>query len=155
MTSHIDLMIPGAATSGPPLQVMAPYDNALLATVATADAAAAEQALATAYALFRDRSQWLTSSQRIGILNKTAQLMSAQRDALALAAAAEGGKPLSDSRVEIDRAIDGVHNCVECMRTAAGREIPMGINAASANRLAMTRHEPIGVVVAVSAFNHP
>jgi acyl-CoA reductase-like NAD-dependent aldehyde dehydrogenase len=155
MTSHIDLMIPGATTSGPPLQVTAPYDNALLATVATADAAAAEQALATAYALFRDRSQWLTGSQRIGILQKTAQLMREQRDALALAAAAEGGKPLIDSRVEIDRAIDGVHNCIECLRTAAGREIPMGINAASANRLAMTRHEPVGVVVAVSAFNHP
>jgi acyl-CoA reductase-like NAD-dependent aldehyde dehydrogenase len=31
----------------------------------------------------------------------------------------------------------------------------MGLNAASANRLAFTRHEPIGVVVAFSAFNHP
>jgi acyl-CoA reductase-like NAD-dependent aldehyde dehydrogenase len=155
MPSHIELKIPGAATSGPPLEVTAPYDNASLATVATADAAAAKQALTTAYALFRDRSQWLTGSQRIGILQKTAQLMSEQRDALALAAAAEGGKPLIDSRVEIDRAIDGVHNCIECLRTAAGREIPMGINAASANRFAMTRHEPVGVVVAVSAFNHP
>lgn len=28
-------------------------------------------------------------------------------------------------------------------------------NAASINRLAFTTHEPIGVVVAVSAFNHP
>ena len=31
----------------------------------------------------------------------------------------------------------------------------MGINAASAGRLAMTHREPVGVVVAVSAFNHP
>ena len=31
----------------------------------------------------------------------------------------------------------------------------MGLNAASQNRLAFTRKEPIGVVVAVSAFNHP
>ena len=31
----------------------------------------------------------------------------------------------------------------------------MGLNASSMNRLAMTTHEPIGVVVAVSAFNHP
>ena len=29
------------------------------------------------------------------------------------------------------------------------------LNAASARRVAFTRHEPIGVVVAVSAFNHP
>jgi acyl-CoA reductase-like NAD-dependent aldehyde dehydrogenase len=155
MPSHIKLMIPGASASGEPLEVTAPYDNALLATVDTADAQAVEQALTTAYGLFRDRSQWLTKSQRISVLNKTAQLMSEQRDALALAAAEEGGKPLIDSQVEVDRAIDGVHNCIECLRTAAGHEIPMGINAASENRLAMTRHEPIGVVVAVSAFNHP
>ena len=127
----------------------------MLATIDTADSAAVEQALTTAYALFRDRSQWLSKAQRIDILQKTAQLMGEQRDALALAAAAEGGKPLIDSQVEIDRAIDGVHNCIECLRTAAGHEIPMDTNAASAGRLAMTQHEPIGVVVAVSAFNHP
>ena len=31
----------------------------------------------------------------------------------------------------------------------------MQLDAASAGRVAFTRHEPIGVVVAVSAFNHP
>ena len=31
----------------------------------------------------------------------------------------------------------------------------MGVTPASAGRLAFTHHEPIGVVVAVSAFNHP
>jgi len=31
----------------------------------------------------------------------------------------------------------------------------MGLNAASSHRLAMTHREPIGVVVAFSAFNHP
>jgi acyl-CoA reductase-like NAD-dependent aldehyde dehydrogenase len=31
----------------------------------------------------------------------------------------------------------------------------MQLNAASANRVAFTRREPVGVVVAVSAFNHP
>ena len=36
-----------------------------------------------------------------------------------------------------------------------GREIPMNINAASQHRLAMTIREPIGPVVAISAFNHP
>ncbi len=41
------------------------------------------------------------------------------------------------------------------MRTDSGREIPMGINAASQQRMAFTRKEPIGVVVSVSAFNHP
>jgi acyl-CoA reductase-like NAD-dependent aldehyde dehydrogenase len=42
-----------------------------------------------------------------------------------------------------------------CLRTESGRTVPMGINPASAGRLAFTDLEPIGVVVAVSAFNHP
>jgi len=149
------LLIPGVKTHANPLQVRAPYDNKLLATLVTADADAVEQALATAHALYRDRDRWLSAGERIRILQKTAELMSAEREELALAAAGEGGKPLVDSLVEVDRAIDGVHNCIECARTEAGREIPMGINAASAGRLAMTSRGPIGVVVAVSAFNHP
>jgi acyl-CoA reductase-like NAD-dependent aldehyde dehydrogenase len=149
------LLIPGVTTSAQPLQVRAPYDNQLIATLDTADAAAVEQALATADALYRDRDRWLSGGERIRILQGTAELMTAEREELARAAAGEGGKPLVDSLVEVDRAIDGVHNCIECVRGAAGREIPMDINAASTNRLALTRREPVGVVVAVSAFNHP
>ncbi len=81
--------------------------------------------------------------------------MQARRDELALEAAREGGKPLVDSRVETDRAIDGMKLCIQHLRTQAGGEIPMNLNAASAGRLAFTQHEPIGVVVAFSAFNHP
>jgi acyl-CoA reductase-like NAD-dependent aldehyde dehydrogenase len=148
-------MVPGASPSSTPLEVRAPWDNTLIATADTADSAAVEQALATAYMLYRDRNAWLSPAERIRILQKTAVLMQAQRDTLAMEAAREGGKPLPDSIVEVERAIDGVHGCIECLRGASGREIPMGINPASAGRLAMTHREPIGVVVAVSAFNHP
>ncbi|MDX8394930.1 MAG: aldehyde dehydrogenase family protein, partial [Mariprofundaceae bacterium] len=78
-----------------------------------------------------------------------------QKDSLALEAAREGGKPLVDSQVEVARAIDCIEICIETLRTEAGHVIPMQTNAASAGRLAFTQHEPIGVVVAVSAFNHP
>ena len=57
--------------------------------------------------------------------------------------------------VEIDRGADGVETCVEELRTQGGNVIPMGVNASSQGRVAFTQYEPIGVVVAVSAFNHP
>ena len=41
------------------------------------------------------------------------------------------------------------------LRGQAGQGIPMNLNAGSAQRIAFTRHEPIGVVLAFSAFNHP
>ena len=81
--------------------------------------------------------------------------MEQQAESLAVEAASEGGKPLADSRVEVARAIDGVRNCCELLRSEAGHVVPMDVNAASAGRVAFTLREPIGVVVAVSAFNHP
>ena len=155
MPEHFELMIPGAAASAKRLEIYAPWDNTLIATADTADSAAVERALSIAHALYRDRDAWLSPAERIQILQRTAELMAAQRDTLAVEAAREGGKPLPDSLVEVDRAIDSVHGCIECLRNDAGREIPMGINPASAGRLAMTHREPVGVVVAVSAFNHP
>jgi acyl-CoA reductase-like NAD-dependent aldehyde dehydrogenase len=43
----------------------------------------------------------------------------------------------------------------EEIRHFAGREIPMGLTPASDGRWAFTTREPIGVVAAISAFNHP
>jgi len=114
-----------------------------------------EKALATAYALFRDRDGWLPLPKRIEVLHKAAAIMEKRFEELALLIAREGGKPLIDARVEVARAIDGVKNCADLPRTHTGNVIPMGVNAASANRVAYTQREPIGVVVAVSAFNHP
>ena len=81
--------------------------------------------------------------------------MNKKAEYLAVESAREGGKPLMDSRHEVARAIDGVKLCVEALRNQSGTEIPMGISRSSVQRLAFTSHEPIGVVVAVSAFNHP
>ena len=135
--------------------VTAPFDGAFIQNVPAADANTVEKALATAYGLYRDRSSWIPKHKRIDILRKTAEIIKERREDLALQAAREGGKPLPDSLVEIDRAADGVENCIEVIRAEGGNVIPMGVNAASVGRMAFTQFEPIGVVVAVSAFNHP
>ena len=155
MTEHFRTMVPGATATGAVKEVRSPYDGAVVGSVELADFATVDTALATAHALFRDRSRWLTPARRIEILGRAAALMEARGEELALEAAREGGKPLADSRVEVRRAVDGVRSCVDLLRTASGRAIPMDINAASAGRVAFTEHEPVGVVVAVSAFNHP
>ncbi len=137
------------------MEVTAPFDGTRIDTVETTGAAGVEEALATAHRIFRDRDSWLPTSRRIEILRRVADSMREQRESLALLAAREGGKPLADSLVEVDRAVDGVHLCVDAMRANAGYTVPMGINAASQNRIARTVPEPIGPVVAFSAFNHP
>ncbi len=155
MTQHFSLMIPQTSDTDGVLEVKAPFDGSVIATVDTAGNDAVATAVATAYGLYRDRSSWLPAEKRIDVLEKTSAIMQSRFDELALEAAREGGKPLTDSKVEVTRAIDGVKLCIEHLRTGAGEEIPMGLNAASSGHLAFTTKEPIGVVVAVSAFNHP
>lgn len=137
------------------ITVKAPFDGAVIDTLPATDGAGIEAALADAHALYRDRAAWLPRPARIGILKKAAALVVERRERLAVEAAREGGKPYRDSLVEVDRAADGLETCVEVLRGDAGRVVPMGVNAASQGRVAFTQYEPIGVVAAVSAFNHP
>ncbi|WP_297809417.1 aldehyde dehydrogenase family protein [uncultured Methylophaga sp.] len=153
---HFPLMIAGINKSqAKHTEVYSPYNDQLIGTVDQADHADVDQALTTAHALFRDRSQWLSTVERINILEKAVAMMKDQADTLAAGAAEEGGKPLLDSKVEMVRCIDSIRACIDGLRNDAPHTIPMGINPASQHRLTMMRKEPIGVVVAVSAFNHP
>ena len=137
------------------LAVTSPFDGRELASIPTAGPQHVDDALAVAYELFRDRSGWLSVPKRVEILSKTADIMQSRLEELCLLAASEGGKPLVDSKVEVIRAIDGVHLCIENLRAHAGSVIPLGTTKASMGRTAFTQKEAIGVVVAVSAFNHP
>ena len=137
------------------VEVKSPFDGAHVGQVAASSAQDIERALATAHALFRDRRQWLPKQQRIAILKRAAEIIASRREAIARQAAHEGGKPYRDSLIEVDRGIDGIQICIDELRTKGGHVIPMNLNATSAGRVAFTQYEPIGVVVGVSAFNHP
>ena len=137
------------------LTIVQAFDRQPITEVPTDDATALEKKLDTAHRLFRNRSAWLKPHQRIDVLHKLAALMEGRREHFARQIAREGGKPYTDAMVETNRAIDGVRGAAETLRTRGGREIPMGVTPSSENRRAWTINEPIGVVAAISAFNHP
>ncbi len=93
--------------------------------------------------------------ERIDVLKKFSEKIKNNLDELAELASLEGGKPMIDSLVEIRRGADGVDSCIEILKNDSGSVIPMNIDEASTNRIAFTQNEPIGVVLAISAFNHP
>jgi len=137
------------------LEVNNPFNGKLIKTVEINTTEHVEQALAKAHALFEDRSSWLPAYKRIEILERVVEIMNDQVEALTAIAAEEGGKPYADSKVEVLRAINGVKLAIEHIPQIKGEQIPMGHTESSANRLAFTQREPIGVVSSVSAFNHP
>lgn len=137
------------------LKVYSPFDNSLLKEIPFNNATDVEHALAKATLLNKQNPQGLQAYQRIEILEKLAFLISERQEELTKLATEEGGKPYQDSKVEIIRAINGVKIAAQTINQIHGEEIPMGLTPASANRIAFTTKEPIGVVVAISAFNHP
>ncbi len=137
------------------LKVTNPYSLAPVGEIALRQWSFADQWLDAALRLHRDRENRPPAHRRIAILEKAASIMRERFDALAHGIADEGGKPLVDARVEVERAIDGVRLAASEVAALHGREIPMDLTAAGAGRLAFTMREPIGPVVAVSAFNHP
>ncbi len=137
------------------LRVYQAFDRALITELPTDDAAALYRKLDIAAKAFADRDGWLPAYQRMAILRKASELLHDNRDRFAMTIAREGGKPLADAIVEVTRAIDGLVNAADEIRNFGGKEIPMGLTATSLNRLAFTTKEPIGVVAAISAFNHP
>ena len=149
------LMVHDPSAAAGVIEVHAPFDRSVIAEIETANAEHIQQAMSVAYSLYRDKNCWIPLHKRIEILEQTAQIMSQDQERLAVEAAREGGKPLLDSKVEVARAIDGIHLCIETLKTEQGDVIPMGMSQSSEKRIAFTQKEPIGVVVAVSAFNHP
>ena len=153
---HFPLKIAGITkTSEHQIEVTSPFDDHIIATVETADRDDVNQVLETASALFADRDNWLPVPQRIAILERAMAIMQDQAEQLAMGAAQEGGKPLIDSKVEMARCIDSIRICVDTLRNDVCKPVAMGVNPASQHRFTIMNKEPIGVVVAVSAFNHP
>ncbi|WP_310620355.1 aldehyde dehydrogenase family protein [Flexibacterium corallicola] len=150
-TSHI--------TSRDPIKnwvdVKNPSTGKVLAQVAFTLQAELEEVLERAYALFKNKKNWLALHQRVEILEKLAVSIRDSRRDLAILIAREGGKPLTDALVEVDRAVLGVKRCVEVISSDQGSVVPLGAHAFSASRRAFTSKQPIGVALAISAFNHP
>ncbi len=137
------------------LEILAPYDLSKITEFPIQNEQEALAILEKSYQLYTHREQWLSASRRIEILEKTVERLKPRVDELALQAAHEGGKPFMDSQVEVLRGIDGIKVAIKELSHLKGTEIPMGLNASSENRMAYTRKEPRGVVLAISAFNHP
>ena len=137
------------------LYVTNPFDAAPVGKVKLSSESEVEAALAIAEKTHRNNKKGLPKYERAAILKKAAEIMKGRANELALLIASEGGKPLIDAKVEVERAIDGVETCASEIANNSGSEVPMDLTPAGKGKMAFTIKEPIGPVVAISAFNHP
>lgn len=113
-----------------------------------------EKMIGDSYKLFQSNKR-LPKYRRIHLLGRLYNLVRRDFDELVETAVAEGGKPLTDTIIEVKRAMQGIKMAINSLENMRGEMIPMGLTEGSQNRLAYTMLEPIGVVLAISAFNHP
>ncbi len=143
------------ANKGDILKVLNPYNQEVVGEIEKTTQEQMSEIINIAYETFNNKSKKLKTYERIEILQKVISYMKEDFDEILSLTIKEGSKPYNDSKVEVNRAIDSLQSCVDTLRTSHGEEIPMGISPSSENRLALRTNEPIGVVLALSAFNHP
>ena len=137
------------------LNVHNPFTSDKLSTI---DLTAKKEALhmvVEAHKLHTENPQGLPKDKRINILENLHVLLLKNKSELIELSVLEGGKPILDTKVEMERALEGVKIAIQAIRNIKGEMIPMNLNPASNNKLAYTQKNPIGVVFSISAFNHP
>ena len=101
------------------------------------------------------RMRALPAHRRSAILTRAAESMRARREELALLLARENGKPIGQTRAEVEVAGRLFSGFAEEGRRMFGRTIPMDAVPGNERHFAMTIRQPIGVVAAIVPFNYP
>ncbi|HET7579876.1 MAG TPA: NAD-dependent succinate-semialdehyde dehydrogenase [Bacillales bacterium] len=138
------------ATSGETFNVTNPATGEKITEVAAGSAADAERAIDAAANAFKSWSK-RTAHDRAGFLYKAYHLMVEKKEHLARTMTEEQGKPLKASRNEVQYAADFLLWYAEEAKRVYGELIP----SARPDQRFMVRHEPVGVVGAITPWNYP
>jgi len=112
-------------------------------------------ALDKAYQQYENKKNWLKPYERIAILESFLKRFHDNKNEIIDTAIQEGGKPKKHTQIEFERAMEGIEIAIRTLQNFKGEVINMELNTASVNQTAFTIKEPRGVVLALSAFNHP
>jgi acyl-CoA reductase-like NAD-dependent aldehyde dehydrogenase len=134
-------------------EVLSPYDGTVVGRVAQGDAALVDRAAEAAQEAFESGD--FPQHERAGVLDRAAELVAERVDELALAIAAEAGKPLKTARVEAARCVDTLTFSAVEARKLTGGTVPMDASPAGADKFGVMLRVPYGVVGAISPFNFP
>jgi acyl-CoA reductase-like NAD-dependent aldehyde dehydrogenase len=149
------LFIDGAwEESGNLRQVKSPFDGQTAAEVYFADKAQVEKAIAAADRSFA-ATRALSSHERSQVLEKISAEIHRRKEELAHSIALQAGKPIRDSRGEVDRAVNTFRIASEEAKRPGGEVIPLDTIPATKGRWGLVRRFPVGPLAAITPFNFP
>ncbi len=128
-----------------------PYTNEVIGTV---PAGRAEHA-AKAFEIARNYKPKLTRYERQQILFRTAELIKARKDQLSDLITLELGLSKKDSLYEVGRAYDVYSLAGQLCILDDGQIFSCDLTPQGKPRKIFTKREPVGVISAITPFNHP
>lgn len=96
-----------------------------------------------------------TPYERYKVLSKVAEMLIEQKEEFSRILSIEVGKPIRDSRIEVERAAQTLQISAEEAKRIHGEGIPVESAPGSENRIAFTMRVPVGVIAAITPFNVP
>jgi len=140
-------------SAGDKLSVYQKYTQEKIADVSLAtdkQVAEAVSAALRALPVFKGFS----AGKRSEILQQLYDLLAREKETFAGLIAAEGGKPISYARSEVNRALDNLATGIRAALEFSGKMVPMDYLNGKGNT-AYTVRQPAGVVLGITPFNFP
>jgi len=134
--------------------IHAPHDGSEVGVVSLAGPEEVRGALDANVAATR-ACRTLPAYERAAALRKVADGLVFERADLARTLALEAGKPISQARLELDRAVFVFRDAAEEATRISGEVLPADAVPAGAGRIALTRRFPLSPIAAITPFNFP
>ncbi|HBH80018.1 MAG TPA: aldehyde dehydrogenase, partial [Nitrospira sp.] len=134
--------------------VVDPFTGKSIAQVAQATEADVEEAIESTSGSAAVMAQ-LPGHARYNMLQQIAALLYRRRDECAQTITAEAGKPITDAKREVSRAIQTFTVAAEESRRIAGEVVPLDWTPGFDTHLGVLRRFPIGPILGITPFNFP
>jgi acyl-CoA reductase-like NAD-dependent aldehyde dehydrogenase len=126
------------------------YTGELFSEIALADEKVVDFAIESAVRAHKEIE--FPVQQRYDVLMRTAQILKEREAEIAEMIAIEGGKPITDAKVEVARSVSTLELAAIESKKLVGEIVP---NHSAPGRFLYTIKKPVGVVAAITPFNFP
>jgi glyceraldehyde-3-phosphate dehydrogenase (NADP+) len=135
-------------------RVVNPFNGHTIADVVQAAEADVEEAVASTVGAAASMGGF-PAHARYDILQQIAALIYRRRDEFASMITAEAGKPITDAKREVGRAVQTFTVAAEEARRIPGELVPLDWTPGSDFHLGILRRFPIGPILGITPFNFP
>ncbi|HGR4080519.1 TPA: NADP-dependent glyceraldehyde-3-phosphate dehydrogenase [Streptococcus pneumoniae] len=155
MTRYQNLVNGKWKSSEQEITIYSPINQEELGTVPAMTQTEADEAMQAARAAL---PAWraLSAIERVAYLHKTAAILERDKEKIGTILAKEVAKGIKAAIGEVVRTADLIRYAAEEGLRITGQAMEGGgFEAASKNKLAVVRREPVGIVLAIAPFNYP